>query len=209
MKRSIIILSAFIFSITCAAAQNGRCNSLMKSVADKYLKSEGTAINFTLKTKSGDRIINQTSGSIKLKGEKFAISTPEMESWYNGKNAWSYIKGGNEVNLTQPDVDELIKINPYILLRDYKKRFECSYGGKQDNLETVILKPINANDEIKSAKITIDGKHLRPTRIEVTGRDNLKTVVNITDYRSEMNFDNSVFVFDQKRYPNIEIIDLR
>ncbi|MEG1999323.1 MAG: LolA-like putative outer membrane lipoprotein chaperone, partial [Bacteroidales bacterium] len=189
-KREIMLILTWILTAMTAFGQTGRCNTLMKNVAERYNKSDGISINFTITTKSADKTISRTAGNIKLKGDKFAISTPEIESWYNGKNSWSYLKSNNEVNITQPDEDEITKINPYILLRDYKKRFVCSYGGKQENLETVILKPINEGDEIKSAKITINGKHLYPTRIEVVNREGLKSIVIITNYRSEMNFDN-------------------
>ena len=108
-----------------------------------------------------------------------------------------------------PEEDEIININPYLLLKNYNSRFKCSFAGKNGELETILLTPKNGADNIQSVKVTINSKLLYPTRIEVANKDNSKFVIKVSNYNSRINVDSSKFKFDKKRYPNIEVIDLR
>ena len=107
--------------------------------------------------------------------------------WYDGKNQWAFMPSSNEVNLSIPSRDEIQEVNPYMILKSYKKEFKSLYKGKSNGLERVELIPLQKNGGIKNILLEID----------------------VTQYQSGLNFKNSEFVFDERQFPEAEIIDLR
>lgn len=204
---NILFLSLLMIVIPLHA-QNGKCNILLDNVIKEYDNSKGVSANFNISSESNG-YVSEISGNIFLNGNRFAFTTDEMECGYDGETLWSYIKNNEEINLSIPEEDEIININPYLLLKNYNSRFKCSFAGKNGDLETILLTPKNDADNIQSVKVSINSKLLYPTRIEVVNKDSSKIVIKVTNYNSRINVDNSKFIFDKKRFPNIEVIDLR
>jgi outer membrane lipoprotein-sorting protein len=204
---NILFLSLLMIVIPLHA-QNGKCNILLDNVIKEYDNSKGVSANFNISSESNG-YVSEISGNIFLNGNRFAFTTDEMECGYDGETLWSYIKNNEEINLSIPEEDEIININPYLLLKNYNSRFKCSFAGKNGDLETILLTPKNDADNIQSVKVSINSKLLYPTRIEVVNKDSSKIVIKVTNYNSRINVDNSKFIFDKKKFPNIEVIDLR
>lgn len=204
---NILFLSLLMIVIPLHA-QNGKCNILLDNVIKEYDNSKGVSANFNISSESNG-YVSEISGNIFLNGNRFAFTTDEMECGYDGETLWSYIKNNEEINLSLPEEDEIININPYLLLKNYNSRFKCSFAGKNGDLETILLTPKNDADNIQSVKVSINSKLLYPTRIEVVNKDSSKIVIKVTNYNSRINVDNSKFIFDKKKFPNIEVIDLR
>lgn len=189
-------------------AQNGRCNTLLDKVIKEYNNSNGVSAKFNILSTSNG-FSSEISGKIILEGRMFYFITEEMECGYDGETLWTYVKNNEEINLSIPDEEEIININPYLLLKNYSSRFDCSFTGKSGDIESISLSPKNVKDNISNVKIAINNKLLYPSRIEVLNKDNSKIVIKVSDYNSKANIDKSKFSFNEKRYPNIEIIDLR
>lgn len=203
------ILFIFLLMITTPLySQNGKCNTLLDRVIKEYDNSNGVSANFNISTKSNG-YVSEIKGKIVLDGTKFAFTTDEMECGYDGKTLWTYIKNNEEINLSSPEDDEIININPYLLLKNYNTRFKCSFDSKNGDLETIILSPKNTSDNISRVKVTLNSKLLYPSIIEVMNKDNSKIVIKVLDYNNKTNIDKSKFSFNEKQYTNIEIIDLR
>lgn len=189
-------------------AQSGKCNILLDKVIKEYDTSNGVSANFSICSESNG-YTSETSGKILLNGKMFSFNTAEMECGYDGETLWTYIKNNNEINLSIPEEEEIININPYLLIKNYSKRFKCSFAGKSGDVETVVLSPKNSTDNIVSVKVSVNSKFLCLSRIEVTNKDNSTVVIKVSDYNSRISVDKSKFSFDKNKYPNIEIIDLR
>ena len=194
---NILFLSLLMIAIPLHA-QNGKCNILLDNVIKEYDNSKGVSANFNISSESNG-YVSEISGNIFLNGNRFAFTTDEMECGYDGETLWSYIKNNKEINLSLPEEDEIININPYLLLKNYNSRFKCSFAGKNGDLETILLTPKNDADNIQSVKVSINSKLLYPTRIEVVNKDSSKIVIKVTNYNSRINVDNSKFIFDKKK----------
>lgn len=188
-------------------SQNVKCEILDK-VIKEYDKTKGVCANFNIQTE-GNGYTSVIDGKIFLKGWMFAFNTEEMECGYDGETLWTYIKNNEEINLSYPDEEEIININPYLLFKNHNKRFNCSYKGQNGNLEIISLSPKNSNDNISNVEITINNKLLYPSKIKIENKDKSKVVINVSDYNKNVNIDKTEFLFNEKQYPNIEIIDLR
>ncbi len=210
MKRYIKITLFFIVLIIVLPtySQNSKCSSILDNIIKAYDNSNGITANFSIYS-NGNGFTSEVDGKIFLNGNMFTFTTEEMECGFDGKTLWAYIKNNNEINLSHPDEEEIANINPYLLFKNYKTRFNCSYKSKNGNFEVITLSPKNSNDNISNIEVTINNKELYPVKFEVTNSDKSKIIINVSDYNDKIDIDKSSFVFNKKRYPNIEIIDLR
>ncbi|MBP3354558.1 MAG: outer-membrane lipoprotein carrier protein LolA [Bacteroidales bacterium] len=209
MKHTLLFITIIFWSITIAPTfAQDRCNSILNKVVTEYDKSNGISAKFVINSITNG-YETSISGNILLKGKMFAFTTDVMECGYDGETLWSYIKSNEEINLSNPDEEEIINMNPYLLFKNYNKRFNCSYEGKKGTSETLLLTPKNSNDNIKSVKASVNSTMLFPSRIEIINKDKSQIIITISDYNSQINIKGDEFVFDARKYKDIEIIDLR
>ena len=211
MKRIIhiaIYMSFLLLFTTPVYSQNKECNTILDKIVAEYDNSKGVSANFNITTK-GNGYNSEVGGKILLKGKMFSFKTPEMECAYDGETLWTYVINSEEINLSIPEEEEIVNINPYLLFKNYKERFKCSLATKSGDYETILLTPRHTNDVITNIKVTINYKALYPTKIEIENKDKTKVIISVSDYNKNYNLDNSKFIFNEKNYPNIEIIDLR
>ena len=105
------------WSAAGAWAQSAR--SILDKAAATVSNASGVEASFQMITKQGT-----TSGQIAVKGSKFHATTPDASVWFDGKTQWTYMKGNEEVNVSNPTEAELQAINPYNFINIYKKGFK-------------------------------------------------------------------------------------
>jgi outer membrane lipoprotein-sorting protein len=190
-------------ALCVGAASSG--GALLQRCAAKIKSAPSLSVTYTV---SADG--NTAEGLLVLQGEMFTISTPGMVSWYDGKSQWTYSDQIGEVNVISPTAEEVQQINPFAIV----KSFSSSYSSEQvksssAGVTTLRLTANNRKSDISSADVTINDKTLYPTRIVLTMSNRQKVTINIKNVKAGGKLPVSNFRFDAKRYPNVQVIDLR
>ncbi|WP_285822713.1 outer membrane lipoprotein carrier protein LolA [Duncaniella freteri] len=203
MRRLFSIVSLLMVALCVGAASSG--GALLQRCAAKIKSAPSLSVTYTV---SADG--NTAEGLLVLQGEMFTISTPGMVSWYDGKSQWTYSDQIGEVNVISPTAEEVQQINPFAIV----KSFSSSYSSEQvksssAGVTTLRLTANNRKSDISSADVTINDKTLYPTRIVLTMSNRQKVTINIKNVKAGGKLPVSNFRFDPKRYPNVQVIDLR
>ena len=190
-------------ALCVGAASSG--GALLQRCAAKIKSAPSLSVTYTV---SADG--NTAKGLLVLQGEMFTISTSGMVSWYDGKSQWTYSDQIGEVNVISPTAEEVQQINPFAIV----KSFSSSYSSEQvksssAGVTTLRLTANNRKSDISSADVTINDKTLYPTRIVLTMSNRQKVTINIKNVKAGGKLPVSNFRFDVKRYPNVQVIDLR
>ena len=184
------------------AQQDSKARDILDNISSAYTQAGGVSIAF-----DGDQ-----QGTLLLDGKCFMLSINDVKSWFDGTTQWSYLVQSEEVNISSPTPDELQTVNPFILLSMYKAGFDCSYQGTETymgmTLQRVKLVPTDKKSEIKHILVSSDSKN-QIRRLSITDNSDNVQQIDVTAYRSGMNFDITTFRFDHKKHPDVEVIDLR
>lgn len=159
MKHKIISLLLFTVSFLSVNAANQSAASIIEKTVETIRSAPSLSANLAVIT------AKTVKGSITLAGDKFAFSSPEMSTWFDGTTLWSYSADTQEVNLSNPTNEELQEINPFAFIKsarsDYKPRL-LSSDAKQDKIE---LTPKVKKANLKKIEVTINKTSKLPTLI--------------------------------------------
>lgn len=200
---SYILLSLVIFfSASDIYAINA--NEVLTNASEKYQKDGSISAQFTL---SG--VGNSTDGTITISGDKFHLSTPLLSIWYNGRTQWTYSAETNEVNITEPTVEELQQVNPFAIINSFRMQFNATLLKSANSMYRIQLTPLKSiSTSINKAIVTLNASTLYPNEIALTIDNNIITI-KTKNIKAIKNVPHKTFVFDEKKYPNAEIVDLR
>ncbi len=210
MKRILYILIMCLSSLAPLQAEtNGK--KVLDNTAAMIRKSGDVKAEFTATTFSGTTEQGSTSGTMLLQGKKFQLSTPEMITWYDGKQQWSYIPENEEVNLTIPTEKEMQAVNPYAFLNLYKKGYDISL--RESTLrgeQTFEVHLLAQDDRFSAQEIYVDVRRSDYMLLCIRVRqDKDWHRISIRSIQGGQKFQDSDFVFPKDKFPNAELVDLR
>jgi len=186
----------------CTGIQAESAKSILDKAAAVVSNPSGVKAHFQMISKQ----FGSTNGEIAVKGNKFHATTPDATIWFDGKTQWTYMKGNDEVNVSNPSEAELQVINPYNFINIYKKGFKLSSKTVGNSYE-VHLKPTDKSRKIQEMYIIVDKNTYHPTHVKMLRKD--KWSVIIISQLKASNLSDAMFQFNAKDFPQAEIIDLR
>ena len=198
--RLLTVISLLLATLQCFGQKDAKARQILDAVAAEYDKAAGTEIVFD----------GSVKGTIALKGNKFVLDCGGIKSWFDGETLWSYVEDNEEVNVSSPTAEEIQSINPYAMIGMYRNGFNYSYAGTKSRsgmmCKDIVLRPEKKQD-IKEITISLN-KRMQPVYVKLESNSGDAQEFTVKEYRT-LNLADSLFKFDRKKYPNVEIIDLR
>ncbi len=177
--------------------------SVLKAASERLRKAP--SVTATLTITADDRPV---TGHLTLSGNRFALTTPQGSTWFDGKTLWSHSVSTREVNISEPDPSELAEINPLVMidtsLSGYSTRLVKSSPDKI--VEMTPVKP--RGSDIQKAVITISAKTGWPSSIVLTV-NNRPVTVTFDKVTVGKALTGKEFTFNPALFPNATINDLR
>ncbi|MDR3340059.1 MAG: outer membrane lipoprotein carrier protein LolA [Candidatus Symbiothrix sp.] len=214
-KKFIIFIVCTVFSAASFAQKDAKAKDALDKASITFSNAGGLSANFTINIKdAGSQMTQSFDGEIYLKKEKFFIDVPEQNIYFDGKTQWVYNKSYEEVNISEPNKQEVQAINPASIFQIYKKDCDYKYTGEKIDsqkrkVKEVTLLPKGKNEDISRIDIQINTADFLPVYFHIYYRSQLENIIYIHQYKPNQHIPDSRFVFNQKEHPGTEIIDLR
>lgn len=212
---SVLFACMLIWPGHLAASPSNAAEDLLKKAAQTYELSHGVAAAFSIRnTDANGQILSEIEGRIALQDARFVLEvTDEMKAWFDGRHLWTYLPDIQEVNLSEPTQEELLLMNPVNVFLLYQHGYNCTMLGErqkgQQSLCGVALRPQDPQAEISSIEVYFDKKTLQVSSISIRNANQSQSIIIITEYQPNQNYSEVFFLFPQKDYPKVEVIDLR
>jgi outer membrane lipoprotein-sorting protein len=208
------ILLACCWLAVAGFATAQKAEALLEKAAAAYEKSGGISVQFVANLRGEDQHVSESfEGTIRMKGDKFVLVTPDTRTWYDGSTQWTYVVRTEEVNLTRPSGEELQFTNPMTLLRTWKKDFKAARIGESTTGEGKMADDVSltakGSQEVETVELQLDRATSLPVRMTVTMKNKFRSVIRISRMETGLNLPDETFTFPAADYPDVEIVDLR
>lgn len=196
--------------------KNPNVNEIMKKVLANIQDPIGVVLDYRMSFKDKvNKISNSSNGKLTIKGDKFHLFSPQMESWYDGKTQWTYNRAAREINITTPSEWDLINISPMFIAKNYKKYYDCTYSrytissAHGQYVHCLKLTPKDKNSDIDFINFNVFDEAFVPYLIVFNGKDGSTTHVDLKKMDQKESVDESIFIFNPADHAGVDIIDLR
>ncbi len=216
MRRFFITCAILLIAIFSQAQQDPKAKSILDEVSSKTKTYKTILADFSFSMENKAMSINEKNdGSIKLKGQKYVVDLPGagMKIYSDGKNSWTYMKQGNQVTISSIEDSGSDLMDPSSLFSIYEKGFiskfvaEKNVGGKA--VYQIDLFPDKKEFDVSKITIEIDKATMMIKSAQLFGTDGNVYGIVVKKMETNKEFPDSDFVFDAKKFPDVEVIDLR
>jgi len=207
--RKTILTTLTLFITLFSFGQDKRAEAILDQMSKKYQNIKTFNASFTYGA-DGRRA---TRGAITTSGTKFKLNMAGQEIMNNGKEIYTYMSDVNEVNVTSfdPSADNIF--SPSNIYNIYKKGYKYVFKGESNVgsqvYETVELIPTKSNNNISKVQIKVNKRDKSIKSWKIWDDRGRATNFNITKFTPNVAAPASLFTFDTKKHPGVEVVDLR
>ena len=206
---TIALMINFIFIQSAFSQENNKkALQILDKMSNLYKSMVSFSSTFEYSMVNLDEDIEDSfEGKIIIKDEKYLLKIEGQEIINDGETVWTYIPELNEVNIStfEPDDQEISLNNVFDL---YKEGFEYNYLSEDNKYHKIELYPEDESKSYYKILILINKVDFSMYNFSVFDKSNTKYVYKINEFKEEK-IDDSFFIFDSSKYPDIEIIDFR
>ena len=213
MKRISLII-AVILSVFALSAQDvdGGATPILKKLATKYAAFSTMKIDYTYKCEKNGKVLDSKSGLMTVKGDKYTFVFGNQTSFCDGKTLWNYQKDVNEVSVFEYIEEEDNLLNPAKILDGWDKEYRAKFIREENDNNKVVqvidLMPLKSSSFYK-IRLMIDKAKQEIISISAFEKDNTTYSYHIDKLVVNTSMDDASFVFDMKKYPNVDVNDMR
>lgn len=213
MKNLILAFFTLVVAITASAQYDPKALEILEAMSKKYksIPAYETNFSYTL-TNDVEKVNEEFKGKLTVKGDKYRMVLPEQEVINNGATIWTYLPDAKEVNIDNYDQNS-DDINPFKIYEIYKKNFKYLYLQEKTEggvlCEEIDLVPEKKDAQYFKIKMFISKKEKTVQGFTMFDKGGNRYKYSITKFVPNSKVEDTFFSFDPKKYPGVEIIDLR
>ncbi|MDR3129675.1 MAG: hypothetical protein LBU03_05495 [Tannerellaceae bacterium] len=206
-----MLLACFLFSF---GVQGQKAEKLLDQAAVRYAHSGGVSVSFAVhsRTVAGEESF---AGRLRMKGERFTLSTPDLHIWYDGRNQWTYWVRNEEVMVSEPTREEIQVTNPALIFR-HRKGYTATLAGETlthdgrpaYDIDLVPHRKPRAGDP-SLITIRIEKATSLPSHIVLRTSSSELTTIRLQSFKAPLTPSDTSFTFDPSFCPAATVIDLR
>ncbi len=213
----LLLVSATCCSITAQVpkgmgSSDPAAKKVLDGVSSKFKTYKTVQAKFMLKIENAaGKNLGVKTGNVYMKGSKYRISVTGQEIFSDGSNVWTFDKASNEVTVSKldPSANSLTPQKLFTNFYDkdflYKLNGTAKVNGKM--LKEIELTPIDKTKAFHKVLVYVDNNAINTTKIfEKNGNRYTYSTNSLTPNAA---IADATFVFDAKKYPGVEVVDLR
>lgn len=214
MRTSILKFLVIIFMPFMVNAQaDNKSKAILDEVSQKMQAYETIKIDFTYSIENkNENIKDSKSGSLWMKKDKYKLEVTGQTIICDGKTVWTHIKEAEEVQITTPPNDDEA-LTPNKLLTAYNKNYKSKFireekqGGK--DVQIIDLTPNKGGKTFYKTRIVIDKANKQIISSTLYDRNGGTYTYTVNKFLPNQTIEETLFTFNSKDYPGVEINDMR
>ncbi len=216
-----LLLGAFMFAGFSAFSQSSNmgksdpdAKKILDNVSAKFKTYKSIVASFSLKIEnSSGKVLGTKTGVVNIKGSKYRVNASGQEIYSDGTNIWTFDKAANEVQLTKFDASANAITPQKMFTNFYDKDFLYKLNGEtkqgKKTIQEIELTPLDKTKTFFKVLVGIDKSSQTIVSTKIFQKTGDRYTYTITSMKTNTNLPDELFVFDSKKYPKAEVIDLR
>ncbi|MEO8720541.1 MAG: outer membrane lipoprotein carrier protein LolA [Ginsengibacter sp.] len=220
MKKNLL-LCILIFCGTNIFAQNNKlgtndpaAKAILDQVSAKFKTYKTVTANFILSITNGSGKIEGTKkGIVYIKGSRYSANISGQQIFSDGNNIWTFDKSTNEVQVTKFDPTSNTITPQKMFTNFYDKDFLYKLNGEKKQGKNIIqeieLTPVDKSKTFFKVLVEINQTTKNIVSTKVFEKNGNRYIYSVTSMKTNTPLPDSLFVYDPRKHPNVEVIDLR
>mgnify|MGYP003577011388 CR=1 FL=1 len=216
MKKIMVLLVVAISAAGVACAQTDtKAKAILAQVSKKYKAYDVVKADFVFTLDNQQAKIKETQQGtlyVKAKANKYKIAMTDQDLISDGKTQWTYLKENKEVQVTTVD-DSGDALNPAKIFTIYEQGFKYLYTGESKAggkvYQMIDLSPTDTKKSYFKIRLSIDKNAKQIASATIFENSGNKYTYTIKSLVPNVKVAESTFSFDPKRFPGVEVVDLR
>ncbi len=210
-----ILLTAGLFATAQNVAKNDpNAKKILDAVSARFKTFKSAKASFVYKVENASgKALSTKKGSVFMKGTKYRVSIVGQDIYCDGKNIWTYDKAANEVTITKFDTENTTLTPQKLFTNFYDKDFLYKLNGEKKQgtktIQEIEMTPTDKTKPFHKVYVFVDktGRTISGTR--VLEKNGNRYTYSVSSMSPNATVADNYFVFDSKKYPGIEVVDLR
>lgn len=192
--------------------QDPKAKGILDEVSAKTKSYTSIKVDFTMVMQGKDKTKKPETqkGALQLKGDRYKLDIKGQEIISDAKTSWTYLKDNNELQINNVDPNSNDGVTPSNIFTIYEKGYKYKFISETATTQTIDLFPNNPEKKkFHTIKLVINKAQKQISSFTVFMKDGNVFDYTINTFVTSAVIPDSVFVFDVKAHPGIEVIDLR
>lgn len=217
----ILLFGFLIFCGSNVFSQNNKlgtsdpaAKTILDNVSAKFKTYKTVTADFTLSiTNASGKVEGTKKGIVYMKGSKYKVNISGQEIYSDGNNIWTYDKSANEVQVTKFDPSSNTITPQKMFTNFYDKDFLYKLNGESKQgkrtIQEIELTPVDKSKTFFKVLVEIDKTTKNIVSTKVFEKNGNRYIYSVTAIKTNTTLPESLFVYDPKKYRNVEVVDLR
>ncbi|MGN6604623.1 MAG: LolA family protein [Ginsengibacter sp.] len=217
----LLLIGFFTFCVSTSFSQDNKlgvsdpdAKVILDKVSAKFKTYKTVTADFTLSiTNASGKVEGTKKGTIYMKGPKYRVNIPGQEIYSDGDNIWTFDKSANEVQLTKFDPSSNTITPQKLFTNFYDKDFLYKLNGtsKQGNktVQEIELTPVDKTKTFYKVLVYVDKATNNIVSSKVFEKNGDRFIYTVNSMKTNTTIPETMFSFDAKKHPNVEVVDLR
>ena len=217
--KKIYTLLAFAASVLVANTQSNptkndpNAKKILDKVSAKFKTFKSPQAAFTYQIENGQgKVLSTKKGTVRMRGSKYHVSMSGLEIFSDGRTSWSYDKSANEVTVN--GVDGGSNMTPQKLFTNfYDKDFYYKLNGEKKmagkTVQEIEMTPTDKTRPFHKVYVYVDKAASTIYSAKFLEKTGNRYSYTINSLKPNATVSDADFAFDKKRYPGVEVVDLR
>jgi outer membrane lipoprotein-sorting protein len=213
MQKISVLALALAFSFNAQGQKDTKSQDILKGVSAKYKSYKSLSASFKITIENlKDKSKQTEKGTILIAGSKYNLSITGQQIMSDGKTAWTYLKDANEVQVNDATA-KTDGLSPTTIFTIYETGFDTRYAGEKtvggNTLQQIDLTPLDKKKPYFKVELQINKVDKNIVSAKVLNNNGTHLTYAIEKFTANPPTQDSQFAFDAKKYPGVEVVDLR
>jgi outer membrane lipoprotein carrier protein len=183
---------------------------ILDAVSAKFKSYKSVTAKFSLKIENAsNKVIGNKSGTVYMKGSQYRVSITGQEIFCDGSNVWTVDKAAKEVTINKLDPSNNTITPQKLFTNFYDKDFLYKLNGEVKGIQEIELTPIDKSKPFHKVVVYVNKATQTISSTKVFENAGNRFTYTVSGMNTSAAVPDNMFVFDQKKYPGIEVVDLR